>query len=241
MTGLADPYLKLSWAKHHLDTLDLELESFYQSEPYRFTRKDDLENQRHFLRVDLMDVPDRMSLIVGDAFYCMRSSLDQLVWRLAKLTVVTPGHTQFPIIEKWNSESRHRFKAQLSGVPDEAIAIIRDLQPANGPEPCESYLLWRLDTMCKLDKHRRILANGSDITFHLPTGDSTVTIEALDDCGIISVPLADKRKLDLHPSTSFTVNFGDFTARVGMNVGGIGDIHKFIMDSVLPRFMRFFA
>jgi hypothetical protein len=82
-TGLTDPYLKLDWAKRHLEALDADLRVFHESKPCRFTSRDDLENQRHILRVDLDDVPDHICLRCGDAFYCMRACLDHScgVWR----------------------------------------------------------------------------------------------------------------------------------------------------------------
>ena len=240
-TGLTDPYLKLDWAKRHLKLLDRYLRVFHKSNPCRFSSKDDLENQRHILRVDLDDVPDHIPLRCGDAFYCMRSSLDQLVWRLAKINVVIPDRrVQFPIIETWDDDTRGRFKVQLTDVPADAIAIIRSLQPAEGSGPFEDHLLWRLNAMCNLDKHRRIPANGSEVKFHLPTPPSTVSFEAFDNYGIFSVPLADKAKLNLHPEVTFKVVFGDPTTRVALNPDDIGEIYKLISERVLPSFMRFF-
>jgi hypothetical protein len=200
-TGLTDPYLKLDWAKRHLEALDADLRVFHESKPCRFTSRDDVENQRHILRVDLDDVPDHICLRCGDAFYCMRACLDQLVWRLAKLTVTIPERTQFPIIEKWDSDSLGRFAPQTQGVPADALAIIKDLQPANRPATVKENLLWRLNAMCNLDKHRRIPANGSEVQFFLRTGadPSNITFETLDNFGIFSVPLADKGKLNIHP------------------------------------------
>src|SRR6266852_1906168 len=155
-TGLTDPYLKLDWAQRHLKAMDDDLLAFHKSNPCRFTGEDDLTNQRYNLRVDLDDVPDHICLRCGDAFYCMRACLDQLVWRLAKLNVTIPDRTQFPIIEDWNSDTLGRFKDNLRDVPPDAIAIIRDLQPANRPASAKENLLWRLNAMCNLDKHRRI-------------------------------------------------------------------------------------
>jgi len=241
-SGLTDPYLKLDWAKRHLEALDADLETFHKSNPCRFSSEDDFENQRYILRVELDQVPDHIPLRCGDAFYCMRACLDQLVWRLAKLNITIPdGRVKFPVIEKWDNDSRGRFKVQLRDVPPDAIAIIRDLQPANGTAPVESHHLWRLNAMCNLDKHRRIPANGSEVLFHLPIGDPTaVTFETFDDCGIMTVPLADKSKLNFNPNVTFQVNFGDKTARVVLGPTDIRDIYKFLSDSVLPRFVRFF-
>jgi hypothetical protein len=46
MAGLRDPYLKLSWAKHHLEALDIEIMKFCTpSNAYAITREGDLQNQ----------------------------------------------------------------------------------------------------------------------------------------------------------------------------------------------------
>ena len=242
-TGLTDPYLKLDWAKRHLEAMDADLRIFHESKPCRFSTYDDLENQRHILRVDLAEVPDNICLRCGDAFYCMRASLDQLVWRLARLTVAIPDRTQFPILEKWDSDSLGRFTSQLQGVPADAVAIIRDLQPANRPDAAKENLLWRLNAMCNLDKHRRIPANGSEVQFFLPVGTdpSIVTIETVDDHGILSVPLAHKSKLDIHPRVTYQVIFGDATSGVRVGPDEICAIYEFLSNSVLPRFVRFFT
>jgi hypothetical protein len=167
-TGLTDPILKLDWAKKHLDTLDADLLAFHNSKPCRFFASEDLENQRYILRVELKDVPDDIPLRCGDAFYCMRSCLDQLVWRLASLKVAVPGRTQFPIIERWDSYGNSKFIDSLPDVPGEAVAIIRDLQPASRSHPPEAHLLWRLNAICNLDKHRKIPAHGRHQTPYAP-------------------------------------------------------------------------
>ena len=56
----------------------------------------------------------------------------------------------------------------------------------------------------------------------------------------MSVPLADKAKLNLHPNVTFQVTFGDATARVILGPLDIRDIYNFISNSVLPSFLRFF-
>jgi len=250
MPGLLDPYLKLGRSKMHLDALDVELEKFIgKGKAYALDRYDDLANQRHVLRFKLNDVPDPPSLIVGDALYCMRSALDQLVWSLAKLTVTIPAHTQFPIFDRPldNPDSIGRFESQTRGVPDAAVAEIKAFQPYHGAASYKAHPLWRLNAMCNLDKHRRIPANGGEILVHLPQGMTKLaTIENLDDCLIVSIPIAHKDKLQLDPRITVTVNFGggdpviDPDALVE-NRDGLWEIYNFVGDKVLPRFVRFFG
>jgi hypothetical protein len=109
---MADPYLKAMRSKEHLDSLREGLRSFREDNPIRLLRHDDIENQRYCIRYEIKSVPDKLHLIVGDFLYCLRSSLDQLVWTLAKLTLPYPEGTQFPIQRKADS---NRFNEQTAG------------------------------------------------------------------------------------------------------------------------------
>ena len=117
--SLVDPYLKTARAREHLDSLRREIQAFRESKPYTFEAEDDLVQNRYRVRVRMADLPDRVSLIAGDVFYCLRSSLDQLVYALAKTATRDPERTQFPIIDRWNSQARKRFEQQTRGVPPE--------------------------------------------------------------------------------------------------------------------------
>jgi hypothetical protein len=100
--------------------------------------------------------------------------------------------------------------------------------------------------MCNLDKHRRIPANGGEILVHLPRATrQLVTVESFDDSRIISAPLAHEDKLQLHPRITVTVNFGGGDPVIDPNAlvenrDGLMEIYKFVADTVLPRFVRFF-
>jgi hypothetical protein len=251
MPGLLDPYLKLGRAKVHLEALDVELKRFIRKgKPYAFDRYDDLAKQRHVLRFKHNDVPDTPCLIVGDALYCMRSALDQLLWSLSKLTITSPPTTvQFPIFGHVPRSKKviKRFRDQVIGVPDKAIDEIKSFQPYHRGASYKAHPLWRLNAMCNLDKHRRIPANGGEILVHVPPGTAKlVTIESLDDCLIMSIPIAYKAKLQLDPRVTVTVNFGQGDPTIDPdslveNRDGLWEIHNFVGNYVLPRFVRFFA
>jgi len=266
--GLADPYLKLGRAKMHLDALDVLLKEFTGPKAYAVRRYEDFEQRRYCFECKLLDVPDPVCLTVGDAFYNMRSSLDQLVWSLSGLSGQNPPQTtQFPIFDHRPSTKRdiERFDRQIAGVPTKAIDEIKSFQPYHRGTSYKAHPLWRLNALCNLDKHRRIPANGSELIVTFPTitqGDVLglqsrggavskrnpldFRVEAFDDHHVVSVPLADKAKLQLNPSISFKVNFGQGDARrpdeftVCEDGSGLWEIYKFVADVVLPRFLRFF-
>jgi hypothetical protein len=264
--GLLDPYLKLRRAEKHLDALDELLKPFTGEKAYTITFYDDLEQGRYCMKCELHDIPEEICLTVGDAFYNMRSCLDQLVWSLARRgrPPVEHDRTQFPVMEVNNSGSRKRFREQTDGVSESARGEILSLQPYHRGDTYKKHPLWRLDAMCNLDKHRRIPANGSEGLFQFPLitqGDvvgvkpffggliverpADFRVDAFHNCHIVSVPLADKGKLKLNPSVPFKVNFGQGFGPD--DAGGfiedrqtIGEIYEFVRDSVLPRFVRFF-
>jgi hypothetical protein len=246
MSGTANAQMKLAWAKGHLDLLNLELDRFSHSNPYTLTREDDLEHQRHILRFNLLNVPDPICLIAGDAVYNMRSSLDQLVWSLARLKGIPGKRTAFPIVDGpvLTTSKLDSLNNRLVDVPREAICEIEALQPYNRGTAYKTHPLWRLDEICNLDKHRRIPANGSEAMVYFPRltvrdlGD--VIAEATDDGLIVSVPIALKHKLDFDASMQFKVNFGGDISGISEGFGGLTEIYEFVADSVLPRFARFF-
>ena len=81
-----------------------------------FEEQIDRENQRYRIRICVQkDPPERLSLIAGDVFNCLRASLDHLVWSLATHTTgAYAERTQFPILEK---KDQPRLEQQASGIP----------------------------------------------------------------------------------------------------------------------------
>ena len=240
--SLADPFLKTTRAQKHLEDLRTELTAFYESEPkpYTFLGQDDLEHQRYRIRIEFRDAPDNVWLIAGDLFYCLRSSLDQLVWSLASLSLAYPEGTQFPILDVDNTENRKRFVKQTTGVPADAVSIIDELQPYHGRDAgaIRSNPLWRLNLMCNIDKHRRIPIHGNMVDFKIPK--SLFEFVTFDGDGIMSVPLSMKNKMRLDPNLLCKVVFGDFNAGVDFDLEGIERIYTFVTNAVIPRFSRFF-
>jgi hypothetical protein len=244
--SLIDPYLKTSRAKVHLENLRVRLEELGK-EACEFIREDDVENQLHIVRMKVRPIPDDIPLIAGDLFYCLRASLDQLVWCLAKINA-TPGypeHTQFPILEQRNDPG---FKRHTRGVPPEAVKIIEALQPYNTLDPADvkNHLLWRLNKLCNIDKHIRIPIHGvtgsvkwnTFVPIPLPPDFQLTTF---GDDHVMKIPLAFKDQMALNPSIpEFRVRFGDLYWKIECDFDGIVAIYDFVSGSVIPRFARFF-
>jgi hypothetical protein len=241
--SLVDPYLKTTRAKAHLDALRSDLDAFRESKPYSFTFDVDADRSLYVVKVELKDPPSHLALIVGDLFYCLRSSLDQLVYALAKLTTALPKGTQFPIIDEFNKDNMQRFNRQTSGVPSEAREIIKSLQPYHGSNETaiRSHLLWRLNAICNLDKHRRIPIHSSRIDLSFPNLPKSIEASLKFGPDTICVPLRYKNQMTVDPKVSFRLVFGDLNSGIECDVDGIAGIYHFVSDSVIPRFARFFT
>jgi hypothetical protein len=246
MDGIENAQAKLAWAQAHLELLDLEIEKFLESGPYTLTAGEDLEHERYVLRFTLLEVPGQISLIAGDAICNMRSSLDQLVWSLARLKGI-PERTAFPILDGpvLTKDKLRSFNNSLKDVPQGAICEIAALQPHHRGADYKKHPLWRLNEICNLDKHRRIPANGSASVLHFPNlapGEekTVLKIDVTETGYIISAPIALKHKLELHDRMQFTVNFGGDISGISETFRSLDNIRKFIAESVLPRFEGFF-
>jgi hypothetical protein len=199
--NLADPYLKTARAKEHLDALAEGLREYHASNPCKFEGQADTINQLYRMRIVLKDPPEKLSLIAGDVFNCLRAALDHLVWSLASNKLSYPLCTQFPILDKRNDK---RFASQTRGVPAEAAKIIKSLQPYHGKDKStvESHLLWQLNKLCNIDKHMRIPVHGSTVDFKLP--ESIAGKRKIEPDGVMSFPLHLKSQLTLYPYARHT-------------------------------------
>lgn len=151
----------------HLDALRDSLHTIRKSEPVRVFRKENRKSGRYEIRVTVQDTPNEVPLILGDLLYRLRSALDQTVWQLAKIKLPYPERTQFPILDRDTKEMRRSFAGWTVGVPALAKHAIKRLQPYHRADP-SAHLLWRLNRLCNIDKHRRIPIHGDVVDFRLP-------------------------------------------------------------------------
>jgi hypothetical protein len=243
--NLADPYLKTTRAKVHLESLQHEVNAFYKSKPWKFHFEDDVENQLHFIRLEIANTPDEINLIAGDLFFNLRAALDQLVWYLAKSKSGPsyPEMTQFPILEERTAKTVASFRKYTRGVPAEAVSIIESLQPyhARDTSRIHSHHLWRLNKLHIIDKHRRIPIYGSAGVVTVDMPQAFFGRFVFDENNVMRMPISLKGKVGLNPRLpEFKVVFGDSKEGVACELNDIGAIYEFVSNDVIPRFTRFF-
>ncbi len=240
-SSLTDPYLKTARAKEHLEELRDRLHRFREDEPISFKREDDLTNQHHLIRIKIKAVPDKITLIAGDFLYCLRSSLDQLVWALAKNVGSYPSGTQFPIFEQ---RDQGRFNRYTFGVPSDAVPIIESHQPYNAQNATlmKEHLLWQLNKLCNIDKHRRIPTDATIIDFQFPDFPKKfIPLAKFDpDTETVAVPLELKDYTKLNPMANLNVTFGDSYEGIRCDLARFEQMHDFVANKVIPGFATFF-
>jgi hypothetical protein len=173
---------KLRRARHHERDLEAVLRQYSQLDPFELVSK--LEGNDLVVRVHVRhEVPEELSLIVGDLLHDARSALDHLVtsaaWDFAlksdrQLSPSDERRLFFPVTRTEPDFDRavKKIEPYLSG---EAIARIRTAQPWSNAaarfaheqdsvtaDELEllSWLnpLWRLHLLDNVDKHRKVLA-----------------------------------------------------------------------------------
>lgn len=175
---LTSVYAKLDRAEEHIQVLDLEIGAWLKSGHHTYTveRNDDL-TQILFRAKMYGPKPDliRWTSIAGDAINNLRSSLDNLIYALAKYESRNDPSADidglaFLIVDtpaKWDDKSNRRRVASLSLRVQNAI---KSLQPFNRIHPILPPLLSILRDFSNADKHRMLdlaatAISGVDVSF----------------------------------------------------------------------------
>jgi hypothetical protein len=127
--------------------------------------------------------PVRLSVLMGDFLYNLRSALDNLVCGLIRvqLSTSTCKDSQFPICTDPSHWNRWHNK-DLKGIEPAAMQLIREMQPCfcASASPA-SHPLAILNELCNRDKHRSsnfTLNFTSDLSFTVhPNGGSPCTVK----------------------------------------------------------------
>jgi hypothetical protein len=75
--------MKLDRARQRMTELEQALQSFYATNPYKFSGKADLQAGKVVFTMDwVKDAPDEVSSIAGEVIQNLRSALDHLAYQL---------------------------------------------------------------------------------------------------------------------------------------------------------------
>jgi hypothetical protein len=127
--------MKLDRAKQRMTELEHALRSFYDTNPYKFSGKPDLQKGRIDYTIDsVADVPDEIRLIAGEVIHNLRSALDHLAYQLYLRGGKAQGkgrHVYFPICESKTVYDDKKGR-KTRGMTPGAIAAIDATHPYKG-------------------------------------------------------------------------------------------------------------
>jgi hypothetical protein len=159
--------LKMNRAEHHLETIRSDVEGFNQSEFYETVAEFDYKGRLVARLKNVKQPPPELSVLIGDCVYNLRSALDQLAYGMAAaytrpLPEAFARTVSFPIFKTgplYRGKVRGRgggATPKLRGMSRGTRAAIQRLQPYHGRKNPSLYLLWMLEELSNIDKHRLV-------------------------------------------------------------------------------------
>jgi hypothetical protein len=166
--------LKVDRANHHFGDLKRELAAYAGDQRYDLIPADaspKCDEHRGVCwdyKLTMGHKPSpQLAILAGDVLFNLRSALDHIAAALVPSN--RRGKTQFPIESEgiWekkgrryvirNPGGRRRFRFYTEGMPDEAVAIIKRLQPYHGIQAgVDQQALYQLNRLNNADKHRNL-------------------------------------------------------------------------------------
>ncbi len=243
--GLTYTQMKVGWAYKRLNELKGEISEFRKN-AYFLTSNDDIDNSRYRVCIHQQITPDAIGMLVGEFAYCLRSALDHLAWQLALFGTDKPGRmTSFPIDSEKPLPTNKGYREKIAHIPPIPLGIIEELQPYKCGSAFKGHALWQLNKLCNIDKHQVVAIGHIPLDVQVLPTVSGVWRRDLDHAIEISIPLAEKDKLQLNVNVPGIV-FGepidrtDAASGFEITVEGLGRLYDFVRYDAVPRFARFF-
>jgi hypothetical protein len=239
---LAYVKMKARRADAHFQSLQAEMAD-WALKPYSVTEKTDFEKLLHIVRIEIAPNKEIIAMLLGDFVCCLRSSLDQLAWKLAHLDTSRTFNEReqrqisFPIFKERDST----YIARRALFPPTVADEIDLLQPYLRSNACRDDPLWQLNELWNMDKHRTIPISPFSLNLGLAMDgwEQFVRRSAYDIVVAFPLSVAWSCNVDLKPVVSVDILFGDASFEVPLP--RLSEINNFVRNDVIPRFMRFFA
>jgi hypothetical protein len=236
--------MKARRADEHFQSLDAELGK-WSAKPYSVIKKLEFENSRYVIRVEISLTPEIIPMLLGNFICCLRSSLDQLAWRLAHTPPARifsdkeQRQINFPIFKSRDKTYEDRLKLFPSAVATEIDA----LQPYLRGSAFRDDPLWQLNELWNMDKHRTIPVSpySLNVGFAMNGWERFVNPASyLHHYFEVAFPLglALTGNVNLEPNITVEILFGDDSFDVSRT--RLAEINDFVRNDVIPRFTRFF-
>lgn len=163
---LTDAWVKLDWAKHHVDKLKTEIRQWGRSKehttPFEIDREFNAGEGCFIDRIGkLKSVPPAWPLEAGDILHNLRTALEYVAWQAVHQSgKPKPGaenYIGFPIFADRKNFHASKLGKLLPGIKLEYLAIIEKYQPYNrNPSSPKDHCLAILNELDRFDKHREL-------------------------------------------------------------------------------------
>jgi hypothetical protein len=175
---LKGPLLKIKRANHHIANLEPAFQAFRDNDPYTIRREHDADAQKlSFFFANCKPLDPDIPILIGEALYQLRSSLDYLVWQLFEEKSLTPlPKSGFPIMTTAQGY-KARSGAMIKGIATSAVDRIEKLQPFHSTKPHTEHPLWVLQELNNADKHRLLIVAQAFATGRV---NMTMKVDAFD-------------------------------------------------------------
>jgi hypothetical protein len=155
--GVDEVNLKLDRALEHIEELDREVDAWIECTPYDAVATFDPSRHGYAVTISRATAPpDRLSVLVGDAVYGMRSALDHLMYRLSRNP---ENDVSFPIrVNKQRGKDGRVREIDVPRVSKAVRALVRSMQPykfpEEQPESRQFHWLALLQTLSAIERQR---------------------------------------------------------------------------------------
>ncbi len=154
--ALAGPQAKVERAKRHVQELQVAVKAFLDTGPYEV--RADIKGPNRVTRVAV--VPIHIAGIAGDILHNLRSAFDHIAYRAVSVGLgqppAKPWEIEYPIADSASEYPALRDR-KVKGARKDALDAIDATRPYRGGQD----VIWRINKLNNIDKHRFLLTVGS--------------------------------------------------------------------------------
>lgn len=180
---------KFDRSQEHLKHAEQIAQWWLKTKPYTFQEQVREETGVREVSIVLKTpLPERLPVVLGDAIQNLRNSLDHIVVALATsnsggyLMPKVEGDLAFPITTRRRYFRDARQRGRLGCVPPRAQAVIQSVQPyrRGKGEAFSEHLLWVLQELSNIDKHRRLPILACSLGSFATKADQEFTVDGIE-------------------------------------------------------------
>jgi len=248
--SLFEPDLKRQWALKHLENLRAEIDHFCDNNLYTVETEECRETEQYVIKLFHPNILCAVQAILtfGDFIGTLHTCLDYIASQLVLQNgSVVMTSTAFPTCERANHRGREKFQRATQGMSPAAIAVVESFQPYQLGNDYKNHPLWKLTTMCNIQKHRHIAAFTAKPPWQFrldgdPDRENWVlNTEQIENCSIFRFPLAAKEFIEFNPEgIKTTLRFVAPDEGIDVGYEDLIAMYIYVANNVMAAFAGFF-